>query len=65
MKKFTVTGHGRMKGAIGIFHFVSVEVDAETPEEAIIKSYEQLDTLHFGVAMETPVYKLDQSDLNL
>lgn len=40
MHKFRVSFNGRKIGAIGLFGFHIVEVEAETPEDAALKAYD-------------------------
>lgn len=39
MKKFIITGYGRKVGAIGIFYQFSIELEAESEQDAITKLY--------------------------
>jgi len=43
--KVKVSGHGRKVGAIGITHPFTVTVEADTVEEARLKTYEHFESL--------------------
>lgn len=43
--KYTVQAFGRRVGAIGVFHPIRHEVEASSPEEAVLKTYEVYDHL--------------------
>ena len=42
MNKYKLSGKGRTLGAIGIFHWIEVEVQAENEEQAQLESYKQV-----------------------
>ena len=44
MNKYKLSGEGRTLGAIGIFHWIEVEVQAKDIEEALLNSYKQVES---------------------
>lgn len=51
--KYTVKGYGRLVGAIGRMHPITHEVEADSPESALLKTYDTYDHLS-GVSI-TPI----------
>jgi hypothetical protein len=50
MATFIVMGHGRMRGAIGITHGFSCEVEAEDEEDARLRIYDHYEHIAGGSA---------------
>lgn len=49
MKKYKITGWGRLKGALGRNFHIAVEVEAENPFLAILKAGGTYDHLEFAI----------------
>lgn len=65
--RYTAKFTGRQVGAIGIFHKITAEVEAESPDAATLKLYDQYE--HISGLTLTPAESMDsiaeQADLTL